>query len=132
MQLINDRTRRVVADLVELAETRKTRRRGLLGRESLQEGAALMIVPCFAIHTAFMRFAIDVVFIDKDGRVVRTVSRMQPWGIATAWRARAVVELPAGRLESLGRRGSKSEGGCAIAIGDRLYLKPVTEHRRAS
>ena len=132
MQLINDRTRRVVAHAVELADTRKARRRGLLGRESLQEGAALMIVPCFAIHTAFMRFAIDVVFIDKDGRVVRTVSRMQPWGIATAWRARAVVELPAGRLESLGRRSSKSEGGCAIEIGDRLYLKPVTEHRRAS
>ena len=121
MQLINDRTRRVVADVVELAETRKTRRRGLLGRESLQEGAALMIVPCVAIHTAFMRFAIDVVFINKDGRVVRTVLRMEPWRIAAAWRARAVIELPAGHLES-----------SPMKIGDRLYLKPVTEHRRAS
>ena len=121
MQLINDWTRKPVADTVELAETRTARRRGLLGRDSLPEGTALMLIPCFAVHTAFMRFAIDLVFIDRDGRVVRTVSRVAPWRIAIAWRARAVIELPAGTLESL-----------AVKIGDRLYLKPVTEHRRAS
>jgi len=132
VQLINDRTRKPVAETVELAETRTARRRGLLGRECLPEGAALMLIPCFAVHTAFIRFAIDLVFIDRDGRVVRTVSRIAPWRIAIAWRARAVIELPAGHLESLARRSSKSEGGSPVKIGDRLYLKPVTEHRRAS
>ena len=121
MQLINDRTRKSVVETVELAETRTARRRGLLGRECLPEGAALMLIPCFAVHTAFMRFAIDVVFIDRDGRIVRTVSRMAPWRIAIAWRARAVIELPAGRLESY-----------PVQLGDRLYLAPAREHRRAS
>jgi len=121
VQLINDRTRKPVVDTVELAETRTARRRGLLGRECLPEGAALMLIPCFAVHTAFMRFAIDLVFIDRDGRIVRTVSRMAPWRIAIAWRARAVIELPAGRLES-----------CPVQLGDRLYLAPAREHRRAS
>jgi uncharacterized membrane protein (UPF0127 family) len=119
--LINERTRKPVADAVEIAETRKTRRRGLLGRDSLDDGAALMLIPCFMVHTAFMRFPIDVVFVDRDGCVVRTVSRLEPWRIAAAWSAYSVVELPAGRLES-----------CPVEIGDRLYVVPVWEQRRAS
>jgi uncharacterized protein len=121
VQLLNERTRKAIAESVEVAETRQARRRGLLGRDGLHDGAALMLTPCFAVHTAFMRFAIDVVFVDRDGCVVRTVRRVQPWSIAIAWRARSVVELPAGRLESL-----------AVEIGDRLYLAPQREQRRAS
>jgi uncharacterized membrane protein (UPF0127 family) len=121
VQLINDRTRRAIADAVEMADTRKARRRGLLGRDCLQEGAALMLIPCCAVHTAFMRFSIDLAFLDRDGRIVRMVSRMRPWRIAIAWRARAVIELPAGRLESL-----------AVRLGDRLYVKPARDERRAS
>ena len=121
MQLINDRTRKCVAEFVELAETRKARRRGLLGRDSLPTGSALMLIPCFSVHTAFMRFAIDILFIDRDGCVVRTVSRLAPWRMAAAWRAHSVVELPAGTLES-----------CSVKVGDQLYLVPVREHRRAS
>ena len=121
MQLINERTRKSVAHTVEVAETRKERRRGLLGRAGLDEGAALMLIPCFTVHTAFMRFSIDVVFVDGDGCVVRTVSRMPPWRMAVCVRARAVIELPAGRLEA-----------CPLSIGDALYLVPVREQRRAS
>jgi uncharacterized membrane protein (UPF0127 family) len=114
VQLINERTRKPIADLVEVADTRKTRRRGLLGRDRLDDGAALMLVPCASIHTAFMRFPIDVVFIDGDGCIVRTASRVQPWRLRVALRARAVIELPAGRLD----KGD-------VAVGDRLYLKPA-------
>jgi uncharacterized protein len=121
VQLINERTRKSVADTVEVAETRAARRRGLLGRARLDTGAALMLVPCFAVHTAFMRFAIDVIFLDGDGCVVRTVSRLSPWRMAMSVRARAVVELPAGQLESL-----------AVDVGDALYLVPTWEQRRAS
>ncbi len=121
MQLINERTRKSVADMVEVAETRAERRRGLLGRSGLEHGAALMLIPCFAVHTAFMRFAIDVVFVDGDGCVVRTVSRMAPWRMAVCLRARSVIELPAGRLET-----------CSVNIGDALYLVPVREQQRAS
>ena len=113
MRLMNERTRKPIADVVEVADTRKTRRLGLLGRERLDDGAALMLVPCAAVHTAFMRFPIDLVFIDGDGCTVRTVSRVQPWRVRLAVRARAVIELPAGRLDA----GD-------VAVGDRLYLKP--------
>ena len=113
MRLINERTRKPLADVVELADTRKTRRRGLLGRDRLESNAALMLVPCTAIHTAFMRFPIDIVFIDRDGYAVRTASRVQPWRVSMALRARAVIELPAGHLDA-----------CQVEIGDRLFLKP--------
>jgi uncharacterized membrane protein (UPF0127 family) len=121
VQLINDRTRKCLAESVEIADTRRARRRGLLGRDGLQAGEALMLIPCFGVHTAFMRFSIDLVFVDGDGRVVHTVTRVQPWRMAMCWRGRSVIELPAGRLES-----------CAVELGDRLYLAPLREQRRAS
>ena len=121
MQLINERTRTCVADSVDIAETRRARRRGLLGREGLRDGEALMLSPCLAIHTAFMRFSIDLVFVDGDGQVVRTVSRVRPWRMAICLRARSVIELPGGHLDS-----------CPVQAGDRMYLAPVREQRRAS
>jgi len=114
MRLMNERTRKPVASSVELADTRKTRRRGLLGRDALESNAALMLVPCALIHTAFMRFPIDLVFIDRDGCTVRTASRVRPWRVSMALRARAVIELPAGHLDA-----------CQVEIGDRLYLAPA-------
>ena len=64
--LIIERTGRMLASAVELADTSETRRRGLLGRDSLDLSAALIIAPCSAIHTAFMRFVIDVAFVDRS------------------------------------------------------------------
>lgn len=101
MALINERTRRVVAARVEVADTRKTRRRGLLGRTAMAPSSALMIVPCFAIHTAFMQFAIDAIFTARDGRVVRVVRNLPPWRLAAAVGAHAVIELPAGSVEDV-------------------------------
>jgi uncharacterized protein len=97
--LVNARTSGVIADSVEIADTRAARRRGLLGRDSLDPSAALVLSPCFSIHTAFMRFPIDALFIDRRGIVVRIVRNLPPWRIATAWRAHAVIELAAGALE---------------------------------
>jgi len=108
--LINARTRAVVADTVEIADTRETRRRGLLGRDGMAAGSALMISPCFAVHTAFMRFTIDVAFVDRNGAVVRMVPAMGPWRVAVAWRGRRVIEMPAGELEKRG-----------VQLGDRLH-----------
>jgi uncharacterized protein len=110
--LVNDRTNAPIATDVELAETRAERRRGLLGRDSLDPSAALILTPCVAVHTAFMRFAIDVVFLDHDGVAVKLVNDLGPWRIAAAARARTVVELAAGSL----RRHD-------VAVGDRLYIR---------
>jgi uncharacterized membrane protein (UPF0127 family) len=109
--LRNARHEHVVARMVETAFDRKARNRGLLGRSSLPDDRALILAPCNSIHTFFMRFAIDVAFVDRDGHVRRARQSLQPWRIQTAFRAFAVVELASGALERSDTR-----------VGDRLYL----------
>src|SRR5262245_42286139 len=81
----------------EIADTATTRMVGLLGRARLEAGTAMLIMPCDLIHTWFMRFAIDVLFIGHDGEVVRTYDALPPFRLA--WgsrRACRTIELPAG------------------------------------
>ena len=111
---MNDRTRSAVALEVDVAATRATRRRGLLGRESLAATEGLLLSPCKAVHTVGMRFPIDVIFIDRDGRAVRIVPSLAPWRIAMSARAKAVIELAAGQAEA-----------SDIQVGDLLYLAPA-------
>ena len=72
MALVNQRTDEALADRIELAVTRNDRRKGLLGREVFETSSALIIAPCFSIHTMFMRFDIDAVFVDDDGLIYLT------------------------------------------------------------
>ena len=109
--LRNASSPRVVAATVELAVTRAARRRGLLGRDGLAPNHALLIAPCSSIHTWFMRFPIDVIFVTRDGRVVKTRAAMPAWKMALGWGAYAVVELPAGAVAQAG-----------VTVGDRLEL----------
>ena len=111
-RLMNARTGEAVADAAELAVTSASRRRGLLGRDGLDPGAALIIAPCNSVHTFFMRFAIDVVYVDRAGRVRKIVRALRPWRISAAMSAYAVIELGAGSLD-----------GCDIECGDRLYVE---------
>jgi uncharacterized membrane protein (UPF0127 family) len=96
--LVNQRNGAIVADRVLTALDSRSRRTGLLTYTSLPDGAAMVIAPTNAIHTFFMRFPIDVAFVTRDGRVVKTCSSVRPWRIAVALRAFAVVELPPGTL----------------------------------
>jgi uncharacterized protein len=96
--LHNARTGGLVADRVELAVDSNSRRRGLLGRDRFDAGSALIIAPCNSIHTFFMRFDIDVVFVGRDGRVLKTCSAIPRRRIAFSLGAFAAVELPAGTL----------------------------------
>jgi uncharacterized membrane protein (UPF0127 family) len=75
-----------------------SRRRGLLEHESLDESTALIIAPSNAVHTFSMRFAIDVAFVSRDGRVLKVSPAVAPWRIAASWRGFAVIELCAGAL----------------------------------
>ncbi len=97
--LRNTRTGAVLADHLELAGDSAHRRRGLLGRDRLDDGHVLVIAPCAAVHTFFMRFAIDVLFVKKSGVVVKCAHRVRPWRIAAALGAYAAIECPAGTLE---------------------------------
>lgn len=96
MQVINQSKQTILGDRVERAGTATTRNKGLLGRSGLDEGEGLWIVPCEAIHMFFMKFAIDVVFIDKKKRVTKVVSELKPWRLSGSIRAHSVIELPAG------------------------------------
>jgi uncharacterized protein len=100
MCLVNARSQQTIASDVTLAVTRTERRRGLLGRDHLAPTAALVLSPCWSIHTMFMHFPIDVVFVDRGGRAVRIVQELPPWRIAIAPRAHATIELAAGSVHA--------------------------------
>ncbi len=81
---------------------------GLLGRKGLDADEALLIIPCNNVHTCFMRFSIDVVFLDRDGAIVATVPRLRPWRIAASRPAHACLELAGGGIERFGlKRGQQ-------------------------
>ena len=94
---------RVLADRVDVADTRATRAVGLLSREGLEPGEALWIVPSRGVHTFWMRFAIDVLALDEAGTVIDCVSNLKPWRMRLPRRGTAgVLELPAGTLAASG------------------------------
>lgn len=111
--LRNTRTGDILADRVSGAFDSTARRQGLLGRVSWDQGHALVIAPCNAIHTFFMKFPIDVVFVRRDGTVVKAQGPVPPWRLAGALRAYAVIELPGGALTR-----------CETRRGDVLELAP--------
>jgi len=94
----------VVCEHCFLAETMFTRLRGLLGRKGLAEGEGLLLRPASSIHTAFMRFTIDAVFIDRENRIVKVASELRPWRMAACRGSRAVLELSAGEAARRGMR----------------------------
>ena len=85
-----------------VAESRRERARGLLGRDGLDAGVCMLLRPCGLVHTFGMRFALDLVFLDARGRVVKCARDVRPgsirWG---GWRARATLEALAGWLPAL-------------------------------
>jgi hypothetical protein len=93
--LHNRDTGATLARRVLAAVDSETRRRGLLGRNSLED-EALVIAPCNAVHTFFMKFSIDVIFVDRQGTVTRVARAVAPWRITAALRAFAVIEVAAG------------------------------------
>lgn len=104
----------LLADRAEAAETALARLKGLLGRAGLAEGEGLLIQPCNSIHMFFMRFAIDVAFLDGEGRVVKAVHSIRPWRATRVYlSAHAALELPAGTLRRTG-----------TIEGDQLVLEP--------
>lgn len=75
------------------------RLKGLLGTRSLPSGEALLIHPCKSIHTFFMFYPIDVLFVDRDSRIVHLFNSLKPFRISRCvFRARYVIELPAGTI----------------------------------
>ena len=101
-----------VAARVQTADDAASRSKGLLGRSSLASDEGLWIVPCPMIHTFFMKFPIDVVFLDRGLRVVRVIENLKPWRLSPwVFSAHSVLELMGGVLK----------GG--VAVGDQLEMR---------
>ncbi len=111
MILRNITQQTVLATRAARADTPASRLKGLLGRGSIDPDEALVISDCRSIHMMFMRFAIDVVFTDRNGTVVGCVERIPPFRLSPYfWRAFFAIELPPGRIaESRTRRGDRIE-----------------------
>jgi uncharacterized membrane protein (UPF0127 family)/CheY-like chemotaxis protein len=93
---------RIVCDSVTVADGALRRMRGLLGRRSLRPGEGIVLRPAWSIHTAFMRFPIDVVFLDAEQVVMRVEHALPPFKAASSRGAREIVELAAGECERKG------------------------------
>ena len=100
---------RVVCEQVLVAARPLRRMRGLLGRAELPSDEGILLRPAGSVHTFFMRFPIDVVFLDKEDRVLGIEPAVPPWRTANCRGAKSVVELAAGECD---RRG--------LELGDRL------------
>jgi len=93
----------VVAERCTVAGSFLSRFRGLMGRRELPAGEGLCIQDCGSIHMFFMRFPIDVAFVDSDGRVLHACHSIRPWRVSRpVFGSKAALELPAGTLRSLG------------------------------
>lgn len=87
---------------VELADTFTKRLRGLMGRRRLPEGCGLLLAPCDGVHMMFMRFAIDVVWLDAELRIKKITRSLTPWlGLSVCFGAWGALELPSGEAERL-------------------------------
>ncbi len=102
MKVIDEITGKSVADNLMTAKTVLARMKGLLGRDSLSIGEGLLIQPCMGIHTFGMKFPLDIVFLDREDKVVAVKQNMPPNRMSRIYFTSAsVLELPAGTLGSL-------------------------------
>jgi len=110
--IINETKNVTLAEKVITASTIFKRMKGLLGLDKLGAQYAMVIKPCNSIHTFFMRFPIDVLFLGKDKKVIKAITNMPPFRVSPIYiKSLLVVELPAGVIEST-----------ATSVGDQLSI----------
>lgn len=102
LKIINNSTGTLIGDKIKYAGTFFLRLKGLLGCTFLEPGAGLLLYPCSSVHSFGMKISIDVLFLDENLRVLRTVPWMKPGLTARQKGARFVLELKAGTIERLG------------------------------
>ncbi len=115
-QVLNLTRQAILAERVEVADRGAKRRKGLLGRDGLEPEEGLWIVPCESVHTFGMRFAIDLVYVDRKLRVRKVRSGVQPWRMSACLTAHSVIELAAGVAAA-----SKTQ------VGDQLEFSPANQ-----
>lgn len=100
MRLFNQTKNIILAEEIFLAHTFFSRSRGLLNKRNFPSGQGIILAPCKAVHTFFMRFPIDLIFVDKNYKVLKLLANIKPNRLTgICWSACKVVELPAGTLK---------------------------------
>lgn len=95
-----DGNKKKVVKHLAVANTVYKRMKGLIGSDGLQEGEGLLLYPCNSIHMFFMKFPIDVIYLDKDKNILHVTHNMQPWKVGRVIKnAYYVLELPANTVE---------------------------------
>ena len=109
--VVRNQTRNtILADAAEVADTSEKRRTGLLKHDRLEPGQGLWIVPCESVHSFFMKFAIDLVYLDRNKKVRKVRHRMVPWRVSACLSAHSILELPAGAVAASGtQKGDQLE-----------------------
>ncbi len=103
MRAVNRTRNKILVESGTVAATAWTRMRGLLGHRPLRSGEGLLLKGEQAIHTVGMGFPIDILFLDRENKVVHLLRTMPPWRFSkVVWRARNVLELPSGKIEETG------------------------------
>ena len=126
VRLINTSKQTILGESVEVARSAAERNKGLLGREGLDPGTGLWIVGTEAVHTFWMKFAIDLVFLDRKRCVTKVVPALKPFRMGVSWRASSVVELPAGAAAEAGtERGDQIESHDCLPAEPRAAPAPV-------
>jgi len=101
VKIFNQTRKTILADNAIIAGSFLKRVKGLLGRRVFNYGQAIVLRPCNSVHTFFMRFPIDILFINRDNIVVKAISGFAPFRFSPiCLTSRFVIELPAGRIES--------------------------------
>jgi len=116
--LTNPSRSTVLATRLEVADSGPKRNKGLLGRNGLAPGEGLWIVPCESVHTFFMRFPIDLVYLDRNNKVRKVRSAVGPWRLSACFSAHSILELPAGTIRATKtQRGDLLEFSPASMLG---------------
>ena len=121
LQVLNRTRGTILATHLETAATSASRNKGLLGRNGLAPGEGLWIVPCESVHTFFMRFPIDLVYLDRQKRIRKVRNAVGPWRLSACFPAHSVIELPAGTIHAT-----------RTQRGDTLEFAPASEAESAS
>jgi uncharacterized membrane protein (UPF0127 family) len=111
----------VLGAAIEVAATAAQRAKGLLGRDCLSDGEGLLFKGCSSLHTFFMQFPIDIVYADKQGKVLRVASGVRPFKLVRApLRAYFAIELPVGAIHS-----SETRAGDVLRFIEEVVDLPV-------
>jgi uncharacterized protein len=104
LQIRNLTRETTLASCLEVADTGAKRNKGLLGRMGLAPGEGLWILPCQSVHTFWMKFSIDLVYLDRKRRVRKVSGNVRPWRISVCLTAHSILELPAGTIAGTSTR----------------------------